>query len=143
MALKDTASKFMDLKSIVSAVVGIVMTLGASFTYIDSQIDEWSSNLTDRMYSQLSVKLREDIKMYEYFSGLSYEITKYGLMKQLEKIANDPADIKDMDLLFYASVCDKDLYFNLEYMPKSEYSRGLRIACQKILEINDERYGKR
>lgn len=132
-----------DLKSLVGTVVGILITLATCYTYIDNQVEQWSEKFTDKMYEDLSTKLRQDSVVYEYFTGLSYEMFEYGLLKQLEKVGNDPDDIKDMDLLLYSSVCDKNIYFNLQYIPESNNSRGLRIACEEILELSDKRYNVR
>lgn len=142
MPIRDAINRVMDVKSLIGGVVGVIMTLSVGYTYIETQLETWSEKFTDKFYQSFTERVKQDDEVYEHFTKLSYDITKFGLMKQLEKLSNDPEDIKDMDLLFYAGVCDKNIYFNIEYIPNSEYSRGLRIACSKILELNDQRYGK-
>lgn len=130
----------MDLKSFVGTVVGTLLALGSFYTYVDTQVESISDRITDKIYEDFSFRLQKDPDLFELYTDLSYKSFEAGLLKQLEKLSKDPDDVKDMDVLFYSRVCEKDDYFNLQYMPSSENSVGLRIACKQIMELNEERY---
>lgn len=123
MAIKDWTNRFMDMKSFLSSIGAVLVTLGA----ISTQIDTWVESVSKDIYRNVTAP--------------SYIVIEYDLLKQLEKLSTSPEDVKDMDVQKFSTICDKDVYFTLEYIPNSKNSRGLRIACEKVLELNDQRYG--
>lgn len=122
MALKDLTNKIMDWKAFLNSMAGVLLMIAAASTQIEDTVDDISA----RIYSKVTTPV--------------YIYIEYDLLKQLEKLANDPTDIKDMDVQKFAEYCDKDEYFKNVWIPNSDNSRGLTIACDKLTALFDDRY---
>lgn len=112
------------IKSFTSTLVGVAAAIGI----VSTQIDSWVEKVQHDLYAGVTKP------MYTY--------VEYDLIKQLEKLSKDPEDLKTSDINKFAYFCDKDSYFVDEYLPQSNNSRLLSIACDRVLDLYDKNYSE-
>lgn len=131
MPLKKIGEHITDLKGWVSGVLSVLVTLGAVYSQLDVLAQEASEVFVDKVSKT----------MYAEVTVPAYVIVENDLIKQLEKLATDPDNVKDTDIQKFKYFCNDDPYFTGTWAESSEQSRGIRIACEKVLEAYDKRYG--
>jgi hypothetical protein len=55
------------------------------------------------------------------------------MKKQIEKMRNDPNDVRDSDLYKFSKFCNRDDMFYRRYVPTRDDRKYLQLACEKIL----------
>lgn len=122
MSFKKLTTQIVDFKSLISAAAGILIALAAAST----QIEKWVDEISERIYANNSKP--------------AYVTVEFDLLKQLEKLTNDPSDVKFSDIQKFLYFCEKDVYFRDNYIPLSSSSKALEIACVKVVEEYEARY---
>lgn len=115
--MKKLLQELTDIKTAVTALMVVITTLSAAYT----QVDRVTDSMVQKAYSELTAP--------------AYKIVEYDLLKQLEKLQNDPVDIKRQDIIKFTDFCDG--YFGTVYitMRPTLIERDLKIACSKIIQI--------
>ena len=125
-----------DLRAIVTLISGILFSLGSAFAYVEQHYSAVIEDKVDQSVEVLVDDLIEEfkIKVMEPF----YDYASHDLLKQLEKIAKDPNDLKAEDLNKFSDLC-QDEYFSEIYVPEQQRVRALIVACNKVLELYDDK----
>lgn len=118
--MRKFVARFVDIKAVVTTLAVLLATFSTLYTQLDRVVDA----AVDRAYAHVTEP--------------SHIVVKHGLLKQLEKIQKDPADIKRQDIEMYTEFCDG--YFGEVYIPSQHplTARDLRIACAKIVELYNQ-----
>ena len=118
--LKEQVKKWVDIKAVVTTFMVLLSALAAASTQVDRVIDEVSSGI------------------YANVTNDTYKIVQYDLLKQLEKMAVDPTDIKRQDIVKFTDFCGG--YFGREYIPSQSnlISRDLERACGMVMSRYDD-----
>lgn len=109
--------KLIDIKSLITALTVLVGALLASYTQLGAIVEEVTGQI------------------YEEVTAPAYDILKFDLLKQLEKLQSDPSDIKRQDILKFTQFCEG--YFGRVYVPAQGplEARNLALACDKIISM--------
>ena len=62
-----------------------------------------------------------------------YFVVGEDIKKQIEKIRNDPDDIRLSDLYKFSKFCNRDNMFYRRYVKSRDDRKYLELACEKIL----------
>ncbi len=156
MSIKTAMKEYLDIKPLITLVVTVVV-FAASFGYFSRDyVEEFKEDFKAEISEENRAYLRQfkeefkDELMGEIKSYLgeleddqklpAYITVQFDLLKQLEKLISDPSDVKFTDVEKFLYYCEKDTYFVNKFIPQSDRSRALQIACEKVKEEYDSRY---
>ncbi len=140
MSIKKTLQEYLELKPLIYIAI---LLLGLGYLGRD-YVEDIQSNITNDTIKAIQPQLEklqqsvEDRNKAVY--NAAYKGIKWDLIKQLEKLATDPSDIKFTDIQKFSDYCTKDAYFRNIYIPEQSDSRALELGCLKVEAIYDERY---
>lgn len=109
-----------DIKTVVTTCTVLIVSLAAASTQVDRVVE----NISQSIYTNVT----DD----------TYKIVKYDLLKQLEKIKDDPTDIKKLDVAKFTDFCGS--YFGEKYVPSQDSltARDLDRACSIVIARYDD-----
>lgn len=137
MAVKDILKEYIDVKPLVNLVITLAVTAAGVGYFSRDYVDTFKQELKKEIVVEIKSYLddSEDARRLPAYVTLQYD-----LLKQLDKLTQDPDDVKFTDIEKFLYFCEKDTYFINVFIPQSDRSRALELSCIRIKEEYDRKY---